>query len=79
MNFLINNIEGEAENAIKGLKLSNDNYEVAKKMLEDRFGDPQVLISSHMSKLLSLDDVTVISDVKNFVSCMMKWRHKSGA
>ena len=38
MNFLINNIEGEAENAIKGLKLSNDNYEVAKKMLEEDLG-----------------------------------------
>ena len=64
MNFLVNHIEGEAENVVKGLMLSNDNYVIAKKMLEDRFGDPQVLISSHMKKLLSLDDVTDIGDVK---------------
>ena len=43
-------MEGEAESVIKGLLLSNDNYLIAKKMLEDRFADPQILISAHMSK-----------------------------
>ena len=64
MNFLVNHLEDEAENVIKGLLLSNDNYLVAKKMLEDRYGDPQMLISAHMAKLLSLDAVSDISDVK---------------
>ena len=49
---------------IKGLLLSNDNHLIAKKMLEDRFGDPQILISSHMSKLLSLETISEIADVK---------------
>ena len=64
MNFLMNYVEGEAENVIQGLLLSNDNYSVAKTMLEERYGDPQLLISAHMSKLLSLDAITENSDVK---------------
>ena len=64
MNFLVNHVEGEAENVIKGLLLSNDNYSVAKKMLHDRYGDPQMLITAHMAKLLSLDTIDDISDIK---------------
>ena len=64
MNFLVNHVEGEAEAVIKGFMLTNDNYMIAKRMLEDRFGDPQVLISSHMSKLLTLDAITDMGDVK---------------
>ena len=64
MNFLINYIEGEAENVINGLLLTNDNYLVAKGMLEDRYGDQQVLVTAHMSKLLNLDVIGDIGDIK---------------
>ena len=64
MNFLMNYVEGEAESTIKGLKLHGDNYRTAKNMLEERFGDTQVLISTHMAKLLSLETVTNVNDVK---------------
>ena len=64
MNFLVNYVEGEAESVIKGLLLSHDNYKIAKEMLEERFGDEQILISTHMTKLLSLETVTNIDDVK---------------
>ena len=40
----MNYVEGEAESTIKGLKLHGDNYRTAKNMLEERFGDSQVLI-----------------------------------
>ena len=65
MNFLVNHVDGEAGNVIKGLLLSNDNCLVAKNMLEDRFGDPQMLISSHMAKLLSLAVVSDSANVKD--------------
>lgn len=64
MNYLVNLLKGNAEVAIKGLPLSNDNYNVCLKMLEERYGDPQVLVSAHMNKLLSLDAVFNITDLK---------------
>ena len=38
----------------KGLSIYNENYSVALKMLEERFGNPQLLIRKRMIKLLSL-------------------------
>ena len=38
----------------KGLSLYNENHSVALKMLEERFGNPQLLIRKRMIKLLSL-------------------------
>ena len=64
MNYLCSFLVGEAESTVKGLKLSNDNYSIAKRLLEERYGDPQVLISAHISKLLNLDSVKNITNVK---------------
>jgi len=47
MNHLIGYLTGEAEKCLKGLKLSNENYKTAKDMLEKRFGNPLIFISSH--------------------------------
>lgn len=55
----------DAASTISGLKLSNDNYEIALNLLKDRFGDPQMIISGHMNKLLNLEPVMAISDVRN--------------
>ena len=52
MNYLVNLVEGET---LKGLQLSNNNYTIVLKMFEERYGDEQILISSHMSKLLNLE------------------------
>ena len=37
-------------------------------MLKDRYGDPQVLISSHMNKVLSLDSIRNIQNLKGLRS-----------
>ena len=55
MTYLTSLCEGEAEACIQGIVMSNDNYEIALKMLKERFGDEQILISAHMNKLLNLD------------------------
>ena len=54
LNYLINALEGKAHRAIAGLQLKNENYDHAIKILKDRFGNKQQIISSHMQALLSL-------------------------
>ena len=62
MNYLINLVQCDAEATVKGLTLSHDNYKIALKLLKDRFDDPQLLISTHMNKLLELETVQHIND-----------------
>ena len=57
MKYLLGQLEAEADRRVKG-----ENYVVALELLEKRFGDKQLLVSSHMSKLLSLDVITSITD-----------------
>ena len=57
MNYLINLVSGEAENCINGLCLCNENYTIALDLLKERYADKQVLISSHMNKLLEIKTV----------------------
>ena len=64
MNYLLSLLKSEAEATVKGLPLCNENYEIALKMLEERFGDPNVLISSHMNKLLNLDTINNPNNLK---------------
>ena len=65
MNYMISYLEGEAEASIKGLKLCHVNYEVAKDSLEKRFGNKHTLISCHLNKLLSLNNVYDSTDLKS--------------
>ena len=55
-------MSGEAENCINGLSLCNENYTIALNLLKERYADKQVLISSHMNKLLELKSVHEISN-----------------
>ena len=50
------------------MTLKNKNYDIAIKMLEKRFGDPQVLVSSHTNKLLSLENIYSINNLKGLRS-----------
>ena len=54
MNSLVGYVEGEAEITIRGLQLKNENYLVAMELLHKCFGDKQLLVLSHMTKLLRL-------------------------
>ena len=68
MTYLISLLEGEAESCIGGITLSNENYEVALKMLKQRFGDEQILISAHMNKLLNLETTSNFIDIRELRS-----------
>lgn len=52
--YLRSYVEGEAEKCIEGISLTNKNYKHALKLLSERYGNPQLITSSHMSKLLKL-------------------------
>ena len=57
MNYLLCYLSDEALNCVKGLQLSNENYETAKDMLDKRFGNKQLVINSHVKKLMHLSYV----------------------
>ena len=44
---------------IQGLPLTDSNYDTAVSLLQERFGDPQTIISAHMDELLKLPECTV--------------------
>ena len=50
-------LTGEAEKCIEGLSLTNDNYLQAWHMLKERFGNPQLICSTHMMNLLKVEKV----------------------
>ena len=50
-------LSGDALQTIQGMPLTQDNYKNAKDMLEKRYGNPQLIVSSHMNALLKLDKV----------------------
>lgn len=54
LNNLRSKLVGEAESAISGLYLSNENYEVAVKILKERFGNLQETIDMHYNEMINL-------------------------
>ena len=53
-NYLNSVLEGAAARAIQGLTLTEANYSAAVKLLQERFGRPQQIISAHMDQLLKV-------------------------
>lgn len=61
--YLKSFLYGTAANVVKGLSLSDENYDNAKKMLISRFGRKDLIINAHMNKLLNLAPVKKAWDV----------------
>ena len=64
LNYLRSYLEGPAAATITGLALTKENYKIAVDLLRNRYGNKQVIISSHMDLLLKLSRVTLASDIK---------------
>ena len=62
MNYLSGLLKGEAARVIKGLPLSESNYQRAVDLLKERFRQKQALINAHMDALLKIPSAT--NDVK---------------
>ncbi len=55
---------GDAARAIEGFKPTNETYVEAVRLLKERFGDKQVIISGHMSKFKAIKEVKNMANVK---------------
>ena len=55
--YLIEYLEDDALNGISGLTTTSQNYTQALELLEKRFGNPQLIISSHINTLVKLPAV----------------------
>ena len=53
-NYLVSLLEGSALRSIKGLAITDENYQAALDILQERFGNSQQIISAHMDELLKL-------------------------
>jgi len=51
-NYLNSLLEGPAFKTIQGFTLTGTNYDAAIEMLQERFGDPQQIVSAHMGELM---------------------------
>lgn len=54
LNYLMSKLTGEAKNSVSGILLSNENYPVAVDLLKERYGDKQVVVTSHYTELINL-------------------------
>ncbi|GFR11993.1 uncharacterized protein TNCT_585531 [Trichonephila clavata] len=64
-NYLKSYLTHEAEIAIRGLTLSANNYTIALNIIKEQFGRKDIIIDSHVSKLLHLNPVRKSYDVTN--------------
>ena len=62
-NYLKSVLKGQALSAVSGLALTSSNYNEAVEILKRRYGNKQLLISTHMEKILSIPSVTSINDL----------------
>jgi len=62
-NYLLGLLTGEAMSCVSGLTLTASNYEAAKKILKDRFGNTQVVINAHMESLVKLPVIKDLRDI----------------
>ena len=63
MNYLKNLGEGKAATITSSIKLANENYNICFNLLKERYEDKQLMIHSHKSKLLKLENITDVKDV----------------
>ena len=66
--YLRSYLDGTALQAIVGFPLTGENYNEAWNLLVERFGNPQLIISSHMNNLIKLNPVNVanITEFRTF-------------
>ena len=69
-------LDGPALNSITGLLLTELNYKEAIEILTDRFGNKQIIISSHMEALLKLQPVNAMSNVREFELFSIIWKFR---
>ena len=62
--YLKNLLQGKSAYAIQGLPFTDGNYNVPLDIFSSRFGNKQIIISSHMENLMKLPTLVNITDIK---------------
>ena len=66
--YLKSLLTDSAKDCISGLTQTKQNYDEAIKLLKERYGNPQVLISAHMESLVALPRVESMNKLNEFRS-----------
>ena len=53
-NYLVGYLEGQAKRTVEGFNITNENYQKPLDLLYKRFGNTQVIITTHMNELLKI-------------------------
>ncbi|KAH7947894.1 hypothetical protein HPB52_016545 [Rhipicephalus sanguineus] len=62
--YLLTYLTGAAKRAIKGIRLADNNYDIAVKTLKERFGRQELLVNEHIEQLLALSPVRSSKEVE---------------
>ena len=54
LSYLNSKLTGEAKQAVSGILLSSENYEVTKTLLKERFGDSQSVVTLNYNQLINM-------------------------
>ncbi|GFY55560.1 integrase catalytic domain-containing protein [Trichonephila inaurata madagascariensis] len=65
-NYLKAFLGGSALQTVEGFAITSENYDSAIKMLENRFGNKEILINTHMNRILNISPFKNSNDVKSF-------------
>jgi hypothetical protein len=70
MYYLLDCLSGAAAEAVKGIPISSDHYELAVKVLNERFDKPRVVATALIEKLLNITPIQheSLSELTNFVA-----------
>lgn len=63
-NYLKRYLKDGALSAVSGLSLCSENYSEAIRILKERYGNEQILISAHMASLLGISKIKRSDDIK---------------
>lgn len=58
LSYLNSKLAGEANQAVSGILLSNENYEVTKALLKEIFGESQFVVTLHYNQLINIKPVS---------------------
>ncbi|GBO05931.1 hypothetical protein AVEN_83835-1, partial [Araneus ventricosus] len=65
-NYLKAHLGGSALSTVEGFALTPENYEIAIKLLKERFGRSDVLINTHLNNLLRICPLKNSDDIVSF-------------
>ena len=65
MTYLKGLLKGDAASCISGFKITDENYETSVNLLKVRYNNKQLIVSSHMTNLLNLPQLTSSDNVND--------------